>query len=78
MKEFKLSDKKELKKYGMSYVYPEKDVKEFIRLCLEEPTMILVEGSKGIFVDIDKIKRLAGDLYSYNQKEVKQSGNKSR
>ena len=31
-----LSDKRELKKYGMSHVYPEKDVKEKVQEALEK------------------------------------------
>ena len=35
-KEFKLSEKRILKPYGMSHVYPEEDVKEFIKRLKEE------------------------------------------
>ena len=51
-----LSDKGQLKKYGMSMIYEKKDVKEFIKDVKEIYTWYLSE--KGFKKEIDK---LAGD-----------------
>ncbi len=58
--EFNLSDKRELKKYGLSYIYPEDAVREFIRLLKEELMNSCSNKIDGIIIHM-KIDKLAGE-----------------
>ncbi len=55
-----LSDKRELKKYGMSWIYPENDVKQFIKDLKKEMCKYVICKPEDKCTNCDKIDKIFG------------------